>query len=70
MRVIVISLLKNNMNKQQLKKQLKENIEILDNLIIELSIFELLKDNQASDIFGEVRHVLYEQKEKLEEINI
>ena len=58
------------MNRQQLIKQLEENIETLDNLIIKLSIFELLQDKQVSGIVGEVRHVLYEQKEKLDKINL
>jgi hypothetical protein len=59
------------MNKEVLTKQLKENIETLDNLIVELSIFELLKDSEEVRItISDMRDILHKQKEKLEEIEL
>ena len=56
--------------KQTLKKQLRENIETLDNLNVELSIFELLKDKETAGRVSKVRDILHEQKLELDEINL
>jgi len=56
--------------KQTLKKQLRENIETLDNLNVKLSIFELLKDKETAGRVSKVRDILHEQKLELDEINL
>jgi len=58
------------MSKLHLEKCLDENIRTLTNLIVELSLFEIIKDKEVSDVVGKVRKNLYDQKVILEEIVI